>query len=142
MIKNNKPYLITFSIHGDDRGKLVVTQSHEDIPFDIKRVFYIYNTLSGTVRGKHANRESEFVMVAICGNCKIRVCCANGEETFELSSANKGLFLPKMSWKEMYDFSDDCILMVIASTCYDNNEYIRDFGDFQKELDLLRKKEV
>ncbi len=138
----NEPHIITFPIHGDDRGKLVVTQSYKDIPFDIKRVFYIYNTLGDTVRGKHANRESEFVMIAVCGSCKIRVCCVCGEETFELSSADKGLFLPKMSWKEMYDFSDDCVLMVIASTCYDSNEYIRDFGDFQKELDLLRKRGV
>ncbi len=140
--KRTIPQIINFPVHSDERGQLVVAQGLDIIPFEIKRIFYIYNTSGDYIRGKHANRESEFVMIAMHGSCKVRVCCMSGEETFELSSADKGLFVPKMSWKEMYDFSDNCVLMVVANTCYDSNEYIRSFGDFQKEINSLRGKEV
>lgn len=137
-----KPKLIQFPIHGDERGNLVVAEEFDVIPFDIKRIFYIYNTSGDVTRGNHANRRSEFVMIAMHGSCKVKVFDREGEETFVLSSADIGLFLPKMTWKEMYDFSEDCVLMVIANTLYDRNEYIHTFDEFKMELKMISDKEV
>lgn len=126
--------IIHFDDLGDERGKLVVIEGGQSIPFDVKRVFYIYDSDDTVVRGQHANRESEFVLINVAGRSKVRI--TDGEEEFvvELDRPMTGVYIPKMIWKDMYDFSEDSILLVLASTHYDGTEYIRDYEEYLKEV--------
>ena len=118
---------------GDERGKLVVAEgSGIDIPFEIKRVFYIYGSDDSVVRGQHANRESEFVLINVAGSSKVMITDGENKDIVELNRPMEGLYLPKMVWKEMYDFSPDSVLLVLASTHYDGGEYIRDYDEYLK----------
>lgn len=131
--------IIEFPDLGDDRGNLVVIEGENiDIPFDIKRVFYIYGSDSAVIRGQHANRETEFLLVNVSGNSKVRV--DNGVESavIELNRPRMGLYLSSMLWKDMYDFSGDSVLLVLASRHYEEKEYIRDYDAY---LQALREKE-
>lgn len=119
---------------GDERGKLVVAEGGIDIPFEIKRVFYIYGSDDSVVRGQHANRESEFVLINVAGSSKVMITDGENKDVVELSRPMEGLYLPKMVWKEMYDFSPDSVLLVLASTHYDGSEYIRDYEEYKKEI--------
>lgn len=130
-----KTKLIEFPQMGDARGNLVVIEGKKEIPFDIKRIFYIYGADPSAVRGQHANRNSEFVLININGSSKVRVKDGKGnEEVFILDRPYIGLYIPKMLWKDMYDFSHDAILLVLASEYYDAGEYIRNYEDFEKEV--------
>ena len=115
---------------GDERGNLVVVEGNMDIPFEIKRIFYIYGSDDTVVRGQHANRLSEFVMINVSGTSKVKV--DNGEESrvIELNRPRMGLYLKNNIWKDMYDFSADSILLVLASEHYDESEYIRDYQEY------------
>ena len=126
--------IIMFNDFGDERGKLVVIEGNQSIPFDIQRVFYIYGSDSTVIRGKHANRRSEFVLINVAGTSKVRI--TNGREEFivSLDKPMMGVYIPKMVWKDMYDFSPDSVLLVLASTHYDGNEYIRDYEEYLKEI--------
>ncbi|WP_044935262.1 sugar 3,4-ketoisomerase [Pseudobutyrivibrio sp. LB2011] len=127
----NKTEMLEFTERGDDRGHLVICEGGIDIPFDIKRIFYIYGSDSEVVRGQHANRNSEFVLINVAGTSKVRVKDGKGNETvYSLNRPHTGIYLPKMVWKDMYDFSDDSVLLCLASTHYDANEYIRDYDEF------------
>lgn len=120
--------LLNFQQNGDTRGQMVVVEGLQHVPFEIKRIFYSYGTEQNAVRGKHSNHKSEFVMVCVAGSCKILVKDGKGnEEEYCLDKPNVGLYLPKLVWKEMYDFSKDCVLLVMSSEHYDSEEYIRDF---------------
>lgn len=128
--------LIEFADLGDERGNLVVIEGDGmDIPFSIKRVFYIYGSDSTVVRGQHANRETEFLLVNVSGNSKVRV--DNGKESavIELNRPRMGVYLSSMLWKDMYDFSEDSILLVLASRHYDGQEYIRNYEDYIRILE-------
>lgn len=126
--------MIEFKQNGDDRGKLVVVEGMKDIPFDIKRIFYIYGSDPTVVRGQHANRRSEFVLINVCGSSKVKVTDGKKDEVFVLDKPHTGIYLPRMLWKDMYDFSKDSILLVLASEVYDSSEYIRDFDEYIKEV--------
>ena len=126
--------ILNFADLGDERGKLVVIEGSDSIPFDIKRVFYIYGSDSTVVRGQHANRESEFVLINVAGQSKVRITDGKEEFIVELNKPMMGVYIPKMVWKDMYDFSADSVLLVLASTHYDGNEYIRDYDEYLKEL--------
>jgi len=125
---------ITFEVRGDVRGNLVVAQGQTDIPFPIARVFYMYGTDKDAVRGKHANRRSEFVLINVCGSSKVRITDGSQEQDFLLDKPSVGVYLPKMVWKEMYDFSEDSVLLCLASEPYDATEYIRDYDEYLKEM--------
>ena len=125
--------LLQFQENGDERGRLVVIEGAQDIPFEIKRVFYIYGSEPNVVRGNHANRHSEFVLINVAGTSKVRIVDRSGNEMIiSLTRPHTGVFLPAMVWKEMYDFSEDSVLLVLSSEHYDPNEYIRDFDEFQR----------
>ena len=126
--------VLNFGDLGDKRGKLVVVEGNMDIPFEIKRVFYIYGSDNEVVRGQHANRESEFVLINVGGTSKVRIDNGHSEAVIELNKPMMGLYIPTMVWKDMYDFSEDSILLVLASTHYDGNEYIRNYEDYKKEM--------
>lgn len=136
MTLKEKCPLIRFSELGDDRGKLVVIEGKKNIPFDIKRIFYIYGSDSTVVRGKHANRESEFVLINVAGKSKVRITDGTEEFFVELNKPMEGVYIPKMIWKDMYDFSDDSVLLVLASTNYDGSEYIRNYEEY---IELMNK---
>ena len=129
--------VLNFGDLGDERGKLVVVEGGFDIPFDIKRVFYIYGSDSEVIRGQHANRESEFVLINVGGTSKVRIDNGHSEAIIELNKPMMGLYIPTMVWKDMYDFSEDSILLVLASTHYDGNEYIRNYEDYKKEMGVV-----
>ena len=126
--------IIHFDDLGDERGKLVVIEGGQVIPFDIKRVFYIYDSDDTVVRGQHANRISEFVLINVAGKSKVRITDGEEEIIVELDRPMTGVYIPKMIWNDMYDFSKDSILLVLASTHYDGTEYIRDFEEYLKEV--------
>ena len=127
--------IIEFDDLGDERGKLVVIEGNDSIPFEIKRVFYIYGSDPDVVRGCHANRVSEFVLINVAGSSKVRVLDGEGNEiVYSLNRPKTGIYLPSMVWKEMYDFSADSVLLVLASTHYDGSEYIRDYDRYLAEM--------
>lgn len=131
--------LLDFKDLGDERGKLVVIEGSQDIPFEIKRVFYIYGSDSEVVRGQHANKESEFVLVNVAGKSKVRVTDGIGEQTVELNKPMQAIYIPKMIWKDMFDFSSDSVLLCLASTHYDGKEYIRNYDDYLKIMGITKQ---
>lgn len=124
-----------FEEHGDERGTLVSLEENINIPFTIRRIYYMYGTTLGTRRGFHAHKKLEQILIATSGSCKIHL--DNGNETAEitLDKPNIGLYISNNMWREMYDFSDDCVLTVIASELYDTSDYIRDYDEF---LDFVK----
>lgn len=130
MTLQEKCKILNFTDLGDERGKLVVIEGGQAIPFEIKRVFYIYGSDTTVVRGKHANRESEFVLINVAGTSKVRITDGNEEFVVELNKPMMGVYIPKMVWKDMYNFSSDSVLLVLASTHYDGKEYIRNYDEY------------
>ena len=131
----DKVKMLEFPEHGDDRGHLVVVEGEKDIPFNIKRAFYIYGSDSDVVRGQHANKKTEFVLINVAGRSKVKVKDNNGnEKVFDLNRPRMGIYLPSMIWKDMYEFSEDSVLLCLASEHYDNEEYIRDYDDYCKYI--------
>lgn len=131
----NQVCMLEFPQRGDSRGHMVVVEGGVDIPFEIKRAFYIYGSDAGVVRGQHANRRTEFVLINVAGKSKVKVLDGQGNEAvFCLNRPHTGIYLPKMVWKDMYDFSPDSVLLVLASEHYDPEEYIRNYEDFQREV--------
>lgn len=127
--------MLEFQQKGDERGHLVIVEGMKDIPFEIKRIFYIYGSDRNVVRGNHANRKSEFVLINVAGTSKVRVRDGRGNEAvYSLNRPRTGIYLPRMVWKEMYDFSEDSVLLCISSEHYDPEEYIRDYDAFVEEL--------
>ncbi|MFB2684873.1 FdtA/QdtA family cupin domain-containing protein [Shewanella mangrovisoli] len=121
---------IEFKNLGDERGNLVSFEENGNIPFDIKRVYCIYATKDNTVRGLHAHKTLKQVAIAINGCCKFILDNGLNREEAILDSPTKGLLIDSFLWREMHDFSDDCVLMVLASDVYDESDYIRDYQRF------------
>ena len=126
---------LEFPQHGDERGHLVIVEGNQNVPFDIKRVFYIYGSEANVIRGNHANRKSKFVLINVAGQSKVRVKDGKGNEIiYCLNRPHTGIYLPVMIWKEMYEFSNDSVLLCLSSEHYDTNEYIRDYDAYVKEV--------
>jgi dTDP-4-dehydrorhamnose 3,5-epimerase-like enzyme len=128
-----------FQQHGDERGMLVALEELGDIPFEIKRVYYMYDTKEGVRRGFHAHRHLEQILICIHGSCKVLL--DNGEEKkiVSLEKPYEGLYVPNNMWREMYDFSPDAVLMVLASDIYKEEDYIRDYDVFLKMIGEEKK---
>ena len=126
-----------FQSHGDDRGQLVALEEFKDIPFEIKRVYYMYDTGKSVRRGFHAHKSLEQILICIHGSCKVLL--DNGEEKkiIPLDKPYEGLYVPNDMWRQMFDFSPDAVLMVLASEYYDEADYIRDYDVF---LEYVGKK--
>ncbi|MCR5798884.1 MAG: FdtA/QdtA family cupin domain-containing protein [Lachnospiraceae bacterium] len=123
--------LIEFDELGDERGNLVVAEGESElVPFKINRIFYIYGSDSEVVRGQHANKYTKFILINVSGTSKVKL--DNGHETriVELNKPKMGLYIDTMLWKDMYDFSSDSVLLVLASEHYDATEYIRDYNTY------------
>lgn len=121
-----------FQQHGDDRGQLVSLEEFNDIPFEIKRVYYMYDTGKGVVRGYHAHKTLEQILICIHGSCKILLDNGKEKKTVFLEKPYEGLYVPNNMWREMYDFSEDAVLMCLASEVYNEEDYIRDYDEFLK----------
>lgn len=125
---------IDFPIIGDERGNLVALEGNNNIPFDIKRVYYLFGMDPNLPRGFHAHQE--LVQVAIClkGHCSILMDDGNKQEVVTLNSPSRGLVINAMQWHEMKDFSEDCVFMVLASDTYKEDDYIRNYNDFMRRV--------
>lgn len=126
--------LIKLNIMGDDRGSLISIEPGKNIPFDIKRVYYIFDTIPKVVRGKHAHRKLKQLVICTSGSCKFLLDDGVSKEIVGLSRPDEGLYIKEFIWREMFDFTPDCVLMVLASEYYDENEYIRNYDEFLKEI--------
>lgn len=123
-----------FQSHGDDRGQLISLEEMKDIPFRIKRVYYMYDTKKGIRRGFHSHRTLQQILVCVSGECKILLDDGDEKQTVVLDKPYEGLYIGPNIWREMYDFSEDAVLMVFASEYYDENDYIRDYEKFLRSI--------
>jgi dTDP-4-dehydrorhamnose 3,5-epimerase-like enzyme len=123
---------VSFSPLGDVRGSLVALEAHKTVPFDVKRVYYIFGTQSGVSRGFHAHRALQQVAVCVTGKCRMVLDDGQRREEIWLDSPTKGLLIGDLVWREMHDFSPDCVLLVLASEHYDETDYIRSYDDFKE----------
>ena len=129
--------IINFDIKGDERGSLISLEENKNVPFEIKRVYYIFNTVEGIRRGFHAHKKLKQLLVSVSGSCKILLDDGKSKEEISLDNPNKGLLIESMIWREMFAFSPDCVLMVLADEFYDESDYFRDYQQF---LSYLNKK--
>lgn len=120
----------SFQPHGDERGQLIALEEHKDIPFLIRRVYYMYDTAPGVVRGLHAHKSLEQILICIHGSCKILLDNGAEKEVVLLDDPGVGLYVANNMWREMFDFSPGAVLMVLASEPYDEADYIRDYAAF------------
>ncbi|NMP16497.1 FdtA/QdtA family cupin domain-containing protein [Thalassotalea sp. Y01] len=125
--------ILNFDSLGDERGDLVSLESNLNIPFEIKRVYYLFDTDTDSVRGFHAHYELKQVVIALKGQCTFHLDDGKEKQVVVLNSPLKGLLIESFLWREMSDFSDDCVLLVIASQHYDEADYIRNYEEFLKE---------
>ena len=121
---------------GDERGQLIAIESGVHIPFEIKRVFYIYGTLPNVPRGQHSHHKTKQYLIAVNGSCKVTLDNGQSKETYELKQPNIGLFQDAMVWGTMHDFSYDCVLLVLADQHYNEEDYIREYSNFLKQVNL------
>lgn len=121
-----------FQPHGDERGQLVALEEFKDIPFAIKRVYYMYDTGKGVHRGAHAHKALQQILICIHGSCKVLLDNGREKKVVPLEKPYEGLYIANHMWREMYDFSPDAVLMVLASRLYDETDYIRDYDEFLK----------
>ncbi len=112
------------------RGSLVALEEKINIPFELKRVFYIYNLNSFASRGAHAHKISNQILICVNGSCEVLLDDGKENRSILLNKPNKGILQENMIWGEMYNFSKDCILMVLSDTHYDANDYITDYNEF------------
>lgn len=124
--------LIDFQQHGDERGSLVSLEYEKNIPFKIKRVYYIFNTKENVIRGYHAHKDLKQLAICIKGSCEFLL--DDGKETCSivLDNPNKGLLIESFMWREMSSFSQDCVLLVLADEVYNEMDYVRDYNEFKK----------
>ena len=121
-----------FQQHGDERGQLVALEEYADIPFEIKRVYYMYNTKEGVRRGFHAHKKLEQILICIHGSCDVLLDNGKEKKIVSLEKPYEGLYVPNNMWREMYNFSKDAVLMVLASEHYVEEDYIRNYDEFLK----------
>lgn len=127
-----------FQQHGDERGQLVALEEYKDIPFEFKRVYYIYDTVAGVRRGLHAHKSLEQILICIHGSCKVLLDNGKEKKIISLEKPYEGLYIANDMWREMYDFSPDAVLMVLASDYYNEADYIRNYDEF---LQFVKNKE-
>lgn len=122
--------LLELPIRGDDRGSLIALEPGREVPFEIGRAYYIFGTREGVSRGFHAHRRLSQLLIATTGNCRIAIDDGEVRGEVILDRPDRGLLISGLIWREMHDFSHDCVLMVLADQPYDNSDYIRDYAEF------------
>lgn len=124
---------IQLTAHGDSRGQLIAIEQLKEVPFEIKRVYYIFDTLPNVRRGFHAHKKLEQLLVCTSGECKILLDDGKTRDTVTLNKPTEGILVSGCVWREMFDFSPGAVLMVLASDYYNESDYIRDYGEFLKK---------
>ncbi|GGD40710.1 dTDP-6-deoxy-3,4-keto-hexulose isomerase [Malaciobacter pacificus] len=127
--------LVDFKTLGDERGSLIAIEEGYNAPFEIKRVYYIFDTKKDVERGFHAHINLKQIAIVVKGSCTFVLDSGENREEIKLENPNKGLFIEGLIWREMKDFSSDCVLVVLASEHYDESDYIRDYDKFLKEVE-------
>lgn len=127
--------MLQFNALGDERGSLIALEQNNNIPFEVRRIYYIFDTKPNVVRGLHAHKNLKQVAIAIKGSCRFVLDDGKTREDVWLKSPNEGLLIDSCLWREMHDFSEDCVLMVVASEKYDESDYIRNYKEFLKECE-------
>jgi dTDP-4-dehydrorhamnose 3,5-epimerase-like enzyme len=130
--------IINFNIKGDERGSLIALEENKNIPFIIKRVYYIFGTKKNVRRGFHAHKKVKQVAICVSGNCKMLLDDGKEKKTILLDKPESGLIIREMIWHEMSDFSENCLLLVLASDHYDEEDYIRDYKHFKEIIRGLK----
>lgn len=128
-----------FQQHGDERGQLVALEENKEIPFTVRRVYYMYDTKEGVRRGFHAHKSLEQILICIHGSCKILLDNGREREEVMLNKPYEGVYVANDMWREMFDFSPDAVLMVLASDYYKEKDYIRDYDEFLKYIGIDRE---
>lgn len=123
---------IDFQKHGDDRGMLVVAEYEKEIPFIVKRIYYIYDADANTKRGFHSHKNLQQIYIAIHGSCKVKLTDGKEQQIICLDNQAEGLYIGHNVWREIYDFSSDCVLLVLASEKYSEDDYIRTYEQFEQ----------
>lgn len=131
--------LLNFKTLGDERGSLIAIEEGYNAPFDIKRVYYIFDTKKDIVRGYHAHKNLQQIAIAVKGECTFVLDNGNTKKEINLNNPNKGLLIEGLIWREMKHFSSDCVLVVLASEHYDESDYIREYNNFLKEVKNEKK---
>mgnify|MGYP004601373993 CR=1 FL=1 len=126
--------ILNFQQHGDERGMLVALEECKDIPFVVKRVYYMYDTIPKGRRGYHAHKKLEQILVCVHGSCTIHLDDGYDVEEIILDKPYEGLYISNNIWREMYNFSEDAVLLVLASELYDEGDYIRDYQKFMEQV--------
>lgn len=124
--------MLSLKIMGDERGSLIAFEEAQNVPFDVKRIYCIFNTEVNAVRGKHAHKDLKQVLYCPKGNCDILLDDGRKKIEIKLDSPDKGLYIEGTIWREMYNFSSDCVLTVLANDYYNENEYIKNYDEFLK----------
>lgn len=127
-----RTHRIKFQPHGDDTGTLVAIEECKDIPFKVKRVYYMYDTGKDVVRGRHAHKSLQQVLICVHGSCKIKLDDGKETEVISLNRPDEGIYLANNIWREVFEFSSDAVLMVLASDYYLESDYIRNYDEFLK----------
>ncbi len=122
--------IVQLEEHGDERGTLISLEQMKNIPFEIKRVYYMFDTVHGVRRGFHAHKCLKQILICVKGSCKILLDDGTEKAEVLLDRPNKGLIIDSHIWREMFDFSEDAVLMVLASELYDEADYIRNYDEF------------
>lgn len=129
-----------FQQHGDERGQLVALEELKDIPFKIKRVYFMYGTKQGVRRGFHSHKTLEQILVCVHGSCKVLLDSGFEKKVVSLEKPYEGLYISPNMWREMYDFSSDAVLIVLASELYYEEDYIREYSLFLESIDKAEEK--
>lgn len=131
MIKNVK--MVDFNVINDSRGSMIPIEYPRQLEFPLKRIYYIYDVNKDERRGFHSHNDLEQVLIAVNGSIKILVKTPEEEEVVVLDDPSKGLYIGPMVWREMYDFSNKAVLLVLASHEYDESDYIRNYDEYEKK---------
>ena len=132
----NAEPLKKFKVLGDSRGQLIALEENKEIPFNFKRIFYIYGTQNGVPRGQHSHYKTKQLLVCVHGRCKVSLDNGKEKKIYSLYKPELGLFQDKLIWGEMFDFSSDCVLMVLADDIYNESDYIRDYKQFLEVINV------
>jgi dTDP-4-dehydrorhamnose 3,5-epimerase-like enzyme len=125
---------VDFIVKGDNRGSLIALEENHNVPFDVKRVYYIFSTKENIRRGFHAHKNLKQLAICVSGSCTFLLDDGMTKQYIELNAPTQGLLIEGLVWREMYNFSSDCVLMVLADAYYDENDYIREYDDFLKAV--------
>lgn len=134
--------MIQFQTHGDERGSLIALEENKNIPFTVKRIYYMYDTKPGVRRGFHAHKTLKQVLFCPSGACTIMLDSGEEREYVRLDKPTEGLFMEANMWREMYDFTPNAVLMVLASDYYDESDYIRNYDEFLAHVEKINQKNL